>query len=127
MGGLVVGVLGAMGAAVRSSDYHRRRSAVERVLVSAAERVKETPKVTCASPTSASYLAAARQAASAAGWSGSTVQITAITYWDGTTYGTTCYDNATNDLPLQRITIVVDHPGGGLHQQLEFVKGELDG
>ena len=129
LGSVVVGVLGAMAASISTSDYHRKRSEVESVLVSAAERIKETPPVVCAKTSDGSadaYLAAARRAATAEGWSGSAVQITSITYWDGAAYGATCYDNATNKLPLQRITVEVTHPSGRARQQLELVKGELD-
>ena len=113
---------------IRTSDYHRKRTEVESVLVSAAERIKETAAVACAThrrlgrPTST----AARQAATAEGWGGSTVRIVSIQYWNGTTYGSTCYDNATNALRLQRIKLEVVHPSGDVQKQLELVKGVLD-
>jgi type II secretory pathway pseudopilin PulG len=123
LGTVFVAVLAGMSTSIKGSDIHRRRAETENVLVSGSERLKETAKVACATTTTASYVSAVEAAATAQGWAGSRVRITAIRYWDGTTYGTTCYDNATNRLPLQQITIEVTHPRGKVVQPLTFVKG----
>jgi Tfp pilus assembly protein PilV len=120
---VVSGLLTAMLVSIRISALHRDRVEIESVLVSSAERLKSVAKVPCAVPTDASYLAAARAAATAKGWDGSTVQITSIQYWDGTTYGGTCYDNATNGLPLQQITLRATSPRGKVIRNLTLVKG----
>ena len=118
-----VAILTGMGTSIRVTDYHRQRAQAENVLVSGVERVKAVPKVACATPAETSYGDAARSAATAQGWAASTIAITSIEYWNGTAYGATCYDNTTNRLPLQRVTLEVSHPGGRVVQALTFVKG----
>ena len=118
-----VAILTGMGASIRLTDYHKQRAQTENVLVSGVERVKAVPKVACATANDSSYTDAARAAATAQGWPAASTVIVSIEYWDGTGYGSTCYDNATNGLPLQRITLRVAHPGGRVVQTLAFVKG----
>lgn len=118
-----VAILQAIAVSIRLSDLHRQQAEVGAVVVSALERVKETTKVACASKTQATYVAAAKGAATTEGWNASTVQITQVRYWDGTGYGTVCYDNLVSRLPLQQITVVVAHPRGRVTNTLTFVKG----
>jgi hypothetical protein len=46
-----------------------------------------------------------------------------VRYWDGTSYGTTCYDDLVHRLPLQEITLEVRNPRGDVVRTLALVKG----
>lgn len=118
-------ILGGMATSINASDIHRQQSQVAAVLDSAIERVKSptTAKVACAPKTQGAYVTAAQTAATDQGWAASRVTITLVEYWDGTTYGATCYDNPTNQLDLQRITLSVSDPQGRSPQTLSFIKG----
>lgn len=121
-------ILGGMATSINASDIHRQQSQVGAVLDSAIERLKAptTAKVACATATQATYLSAAQAAAVAQGWAATRVTITSIEYWDGTAYAVgsaNCYDNATNKLDLQRITLQVSDPQGRSPQSLSFIKG----
>ena len=118
-----VSLLGALRMSIFGSDSHKQQSQVESVIGTAAENVKAATRVACAAPSD--YLGAAQAAATTTppGWAASTVQITGIQYWDGTTYGSTCYDDAAhNFLNLQLITIQVTNPGTRADQTISFVK-----
>ena len=124
LGVTAVAVLAGMAVSIRSADQHRQQAQLQAVIVSAAERVKEIPRDRCATVSSASYQERAQSAALDEGWSGGTVQITSVEYWDGTTYGSACHDAAPSEsLPLQQITLEVTHPGARSKATLTFVKG----
>lgn len=120
----VVALAGALGVAITGSDRHEAQAQVETVLHAAVENVKDpvdTPHVACA--TTATYDARAQLAAAQAGTPAPTVQITAVQYWDGSNFGTTCYDDAAhNNLSLQLITISVTSAGARDDMTLSFVK-----
>lgn len=125
LGIAVVTLVTALAASIVGSDRHNQQANVESVLGSAVEKVKSpaVAHVTCASPSTATYVTAAQAAATSQSWSASSVQITNVEYWDGATFGTTCYDDpAHGNLALQRITVAVTNPGGRADQTLAFVK-----
>jgi hypothetical protein len=55
------------------------------------------------------------------GWSASQLTISGtVTFWNGSTYGSTCYES--NGLKLQQITIVAVSPEGDVSETLTVVK-----
>lgn len=122
------GILGGLASVALGSRLHRERSELQVVLGSAAEAVRDpaaAPHVTCAAATEATYLAAARAIALPAGWTASsTVDITAVRYWDGTGFGATCYDTVPlgNLLRLQLVTVEVTSPDGRTSESTNVVK-----
>jgi prepilin-type N-terminal cleavage/methylation domain-containing protein len=126
LGVCFVSLLGALGMSIIGSDIHKQQSQVESVIDSAAEKVKDpsVAHVACATASQGTYVAAAQgAAASQPGWAASTVQIIDVQYWDGTGFGTTCYDDAVHkNLNLQLITLKVTNPGTRADQTISVVK-----
>ena len=109
---VMVAILGGMGTSTAASGTHRRQAEVVALLTSSAERLKsekEVPYVTCATPTTASYLDAVKASQHPAGAivTGSAISITSVEYWQGNnTFSSTCQD-ATAQLRIQRITLSI--------------------
>jgi type II secretory pathway pseudopilin PulG len=108
-----VAILGGLSTSVFASRLHSQEAQVESVLDSAVESVKATGEVPCATPSTGTYKSAITSILPA-GWTASNASITSIQYWDGTTWGSHCYDNAAEDafhlMTLQLVTIKVTHP-----------------
>lgn len=130
LGTCVVALVTGLAASIVASDRHKQEAQVESVLHSAVEKVKDpvgVAHVACATTSQNTYVTAAQSAAPSGwtpGWApASTIQITDIKYWDGSTFGTTCYDDtAHGNLALQLITIHVINPGTRADKSLAFVK-----
>jgi type II secretory pathway pseudopilin PulG len=121
-------VLTGLATSIRASDAHKKQVQVQLALVSAAERVKDpaVPRVPCATPTTPSYLAAARAADVPDGWDpATTIRITAVRYSNGTTFSATCNDTDAlrHQLIAQLVTIEVESPDGRAKGSLVVAKG----
>jgi prepilin-type N-terminal cleavage/methylation domain-containing protein len=122
LGLAAVAVLGAFATLSVTSTRHRDLADVQSVLASAAEMVTapSTTRVACASPSN--YQTAARAAVLPASWSPNTVLVTAVQYWDGTNFGSACYDS--KGFRLQKITISVTSMNGRAAQSVDVYKGD---
>jgi len=114
--------VGALATFVSGTDVHRKQSDTFVVLENAAEVVKADSNtfVRCAVPSD--YTSAVAGTTRPTGWSAPVV--TSITYWNGSTFGSTCYDNtvAPNIAPLQLITLEAKSPDGRGDFSLSVVK-----
>lgn len=124
LGITIVAIMGGMVTTVLGSDIHRKQSVATTVLTGSAEVLK-MPATTfepCANETSAGYLAAVNAVNRPAGWPAPV--ITALSYWDGTAFQSTCYDKAAFGrlLRLQQITLTVSSPDGRSVETLAVVK-----
>lgn len=124
-----VALLAGLSTVALGSDIHRQQADAEVVLTSAAEHLKapEVPHQPCANENDAVYLAAVRSATVPPGWDPtSTIDITSVLYWDGSTFvPTPCYDTVAfgNLLTLQEITIEVRSPDGRAEESITIVRG----
>jgi type II secretory pathway pseudopilin PulG len=128
LGIALVAIVGGMAASVLSGDIHRKESSATAVLVSAAEALKD-PSVqykACATPSEATYVAVFSappvSTTAPAGWAAPV--ISSIAYWDGSAFGSTCYDTAAygNILRLQQITITVKSPDNRATEYFSVIK-----
>ena len=106
---VMVAVLGGMGTTYAAGGTHRRQSEAMALLLASAERLKasaEVDYVNCATPATATYATAAQASTLPSGSvvTGSAVSISSISYWNGSTFTSTCND-ATARLRLQQITL----------------------
>ena len=129
MGTVLIAVMNAALAGIRSSSSSAYRSKVETVLQNAADRVNRAPKA-CTYP---QFL---RAAAQAVGWTGNEVTATYRWYvpgdsaaaatpgtWDGD--GTTACDGPVPGSIVQLVTINVTSPDGKVTRELEVVKSDI--
>jgi prepilin-type N-terminal cleavage/methylation domain-containing protein len=148
MGIAVVAVLGAIGTQIKGVAVHRSQSNAAAVLGSAVELLKgNVAYKDCAavSPPNAgysAYLNAAQTAVVPADWASQgwtaakAVTITAISYWNGTSFpdpasagyaaSNTCHDSDSTDtygvLRMQSIRVVVTDPRGDDVETIDVVK-----
>lgn len=123
-----VALLAGLSTVALGSDIHRQQADAEVVLTSAAERLKapEVPHQPCANEDNPIYLAAARSAAVPPGWDPtSTIRIApgGVRYWDGSSFGGICHDNALGLLTLQEITLEVRSPDDRAVETITIVRG----
>ena len=131
---VVAVIVGGMATILSTSRVHRSQADSGSVLVSAMERLKssDVQRVPCATPSTASYVAATQGASLPSGWSSGAVSISSIQYETmanvngvpGVSYGTVCNDNGTSGLTLQLIKIKITSPDGRVTPSLSFVKGD---
>lgn len=126
MGLAFTAALGGMRLGLMGSDVHRSQATAETVLLSAVEKVKaQSGYQLCALPTNATYVGDARSAASAAGWSPSTVTITSVQYWNGTAFQGICSETASGPasfLRIQLVTMQVTSPAADATETMTFIK-----
>ena len=122
LGIAVVTILGAMTTGMMASFGHRQQANAGDVLLSAVERVKTAPYVTCAAPTD--YLSAAQGVTlpTGGGWTASAVAIPSISYWakDGS-FQATC-PTTSPFMRLELVTVAVTSPDGATTEQLSVLK-----
>jgi type II secretory pathway pseudopilin PulG len=118
-------ILTSMGTLARASDQHRQLVDVDAALVQAADSaIDDTalPYNGCATP--AEYNAVLPRPT---GWTNLALSITTVEYWNGTTFGATCYDDDTDVgsiARVQRITInAVNANGRGSHSLATVKRG----
>jgi Tfp pilus assembly protein PilE len=90
----VVALMAAFGTAVSTSALDQDQGRAQSALTTAAESVltADVPYVNCATGTTTQYRTPVDTALERVGFSSSAVSMV-VTYWDGTTYGSTCYDD----------------------------------
>lgn len=119
-------LLGGLTTLIVASDSKAEHARAATVLTSAADRLRDSSvtHVRCALPSEASYLAAVRSAGLPPGWTSSAITITAVQYWDGEGFGTTCHDTDALGrlLRLQLVTIAVQSPDGRGAESVSVVK-----
>ena len=127
LGIALVAILGGMATSVLSGDIHRKESTATTLLVTSAESLKDPSVVyqACATTTNATYvsaLSALPGVSLPAGWSPPV--ISTISYWNGSGFGSTCYDTAAygNLLRLQQITLTVKSPDNRGVETFSLVK-----
>jgi prepilin-type N-terminal cleavage/methylation domain-containing protein len=124
VGTAFVAILGGLRMLLLGSSINRQHAQAEAIAVSAAEELKAVDHAACAGATDAGYLAAVRSPNIVIpdGWDAqSAIRITQVQYWDGSGWGSTCYD--ANGLHLQRVTVEVESPDGRATENIEVLKG----
>ena len=122
LGAAVVTIVGAFGTLAISSDRSEKHAAVATTLTAAVESildVNRNPYQNCATtttyaPTSGLDVPATITTAN--------VTVTQVRYFDGATFGTTCFDNANPLFRLQQVTIRVRSANGRAEQSLTVLK-----
>jgi hypothetical protein len=122
------GTLTALTVAIKGSGQASRSSAARRWLISAADYLASdaVPRVGCTAGETAvrtAYQTAAQTVTSArpATWPAGQITVVApVLFWNGTTYGSTCYESS--GLRLQLITLRASSPTGGQTETLTLVK-----
>ncbi len=125
LGAAAAGTLSALVVAMQGSEAHRQHSAAQAWLQNASDAVNAVPRMPCTFGESAMrsfYLGVARSVPPPNEWSANQISIErAIEFWNGTDYGSTCYEEI--GLHLQKITLTVTSPDGEIIKQLEIIKG----
>lgn len=125
LGAAAVGTLNTLVVAMRSSEAHRQHSAAQAWLQNASDAINAVPRMPCTygeASLRSFYLGVARAVPAPNDWSASQISIErAVAFWNGTDYGTTCFEEI--GLHLQKITLTVTSPDGEIIKQLEMVKG----
>jgi len=135
---VVVAIIGGLGTVVLAEHVHREQADANAALVAAMERVKSPsiPRVSCATATESTYVAAAQAASPAlpTGWTISVVSVEYENYAPGSvSWDTTCHEfvpvgsppvMTPTTLTLQRITLQLATSDGRVTPKLSFVKGD---
>ena len=121
-------VLASLASSTTGSARHRELSTATAWLQSATDYLEVSPMEVCG--TSASVAAVYQSdirddladpddafVANSDGWASTAISVTGVKFWDGSAFGTTCYDD------LQLVTLRVASPNGKVTQTLDFVKG----
>ena len=122
------GTLTAVTVAIRGSGESARLSGARRWLVSASDYLASdgVPRVACTSGEAAvrsAYQSAIQSVTTSrpSGWPAGQITVVApVLFWNGDTYGSTCYD--TSGLRLQLITLRATAPTGGETETITLVK-----
>jgi len=115
----VLAVVGGMATSIIGTDHHRKQAQAHTVLVSAADVVKSqaaNPYQACA--TTGTY-APGSGVTLPAGWSGASISVRSITYWNGSTFAASC---PALDSKLQLIEVQVATPDGRATESVAVVK-----
>jgi prepilin-type N-terminal cleavage/methylation domain-containing protein len=120
-------ILGAVSTIAITSRGHNDQARAESVVTTAAERVRDplVAHMPCATPSTPTYLAAARSAPVPSGWdANSAITIISVDYWNGDTFGGPCLDDDAHDhlLTLQLVTVQVTSPDGRAVESVSVVK-----
>ncbi len=117
LGLVFAALLGAVMTTTRASDLHRLQSDGDTQILTAAEQIKAATYVdTCATSTAATPL---YPVVLASGW---TLTDQDVTYWNGTTFTATCYDNLHIGLSLQQIQLEVSSADGRASRSVTLAK-----
>jgi hypothetical protein len=137
MGTVVVTLLYAMETTIRLSKISDDQAKVESVIGSAADRVANFAYKPCPGfDGDDRYLSIAQAAAPAVGWTGSTVTIDEVRFWDPDTQSwepsngldeTLCNSSIslTDSRTLQKVRIRVTSPGGSHSRTTDVVKANF--
>jgi Tfp pilus assembly protein PilV len=124
VGTAFVAILGGLRMLLLGSSINRQHAQAETIAISAAEELKAADHTACAAANDGGYLAAVRSPniVIPAGWNAqAAIRITQVQYWNGTSWGSTCYD--ANGLHLQRVTVEVGSPDGHATESIDVLKG----
>ena len=154
LGTAVLSMIGAIRVVILASTTSDDQAKVEAILTSAADRLSATEYVPCPDIANGDYAniaAAAKTTVSDPSWSDANVQIVELKFWDATSGSARTVDgdpidadgswsdtnsmsavgcsnndiNLTTSRTLQRMTIRVTAPGGGLSRTIEVVKSPI--
>jgi prepilin-type N-terminal cleavage/methylation domain-containing protein len=138
MGTIILAIVGGMWAVVRASRQNDERAKTQAVLGAATDYLVAYLPVRCPQTMDPNpYLAQAQQAAAAVGWSGSTVSITGIKYWnprlndnEGDWQPVNDLDcnpaiGYTPNLTMQLVTVQVKSPSGQYVSKVDVVKADV--
>jgi hypothetical protein len=112
-------ILGAVGMASSSSTLHRNLATSQNLVRNWAEAVTAADYVKCAGP---GAFDGTKPNLTADQYKGYSATVSAVRYWDGTTFGTAC--SAATDTGLQRVSLVISAPasmGPSFDQTLDVV------
>jgi len=126
-----VGTLTAIATAVKGSGNQEKLSGARRWIVSAADHLVSTnvARVPCTAGEAnvrAAYQTAVQSVTNGRpdGWVASQITVrSTVLFWNGTTFGSTCYES--NGLDLQQIHLQVVDPTGTVDEVLTVVKGNV--
>lgn len=117
-----VSILTGIGTLVMGTDIHRKQSDAYVVLENAGEAVKADSNTFVRCAVASDYASALTGVTRPSGWSAPVIN--SVAYWNGSTFGATCYDStaAPNLAPLQLITIEAKSPDGRADVSIAIVK-----
>ena len=113
-------VLVSLVTSTAGSARHRELSTATAWLQSTTDQLEVSPMAVCgtSATVAATYQDDVRaNVPNSDGWPSSAISVTGVKFWDGTAFGTTCYDD------LQLVSLRVASPNGKVTQTLDFVKG----
>jgi type II secretory pathway pseudopilin PulG len=116
MGIAVVAVVGGIGTGILMSDIHRKQATAGAYVRDYAEAVE---KAVAASPSGYVANCAPNYAASFTPPGGYTAQITAVSFWNGSSFPTTC--DASADVGVQQVSLRVQSGDGRAAETLSVV------
>jgi type II secretory pathway pseudopilin PulG len=143
MGSIIVAIMGAMWAVVRSSAQNDDLAKVQAVLGSAADRIANYKYLECPEQAeqypdynAVSYARVGKAAVESVGWPDSTIEIIDYQFWNPTTsswqdsntiQGTDCNETVglTTSKTMQKITIRVTAPSGNSSSTIDIVKSDI--
>lgn len=129
LGMAAAATLPAVWGNVRTSALQRDSAAARRWVVSAGELAESAavPRASCPDDAIAEvYETSIRDASSASvpeGWAADDLTVTEVLFWNGTTFGPTCYEPAPQNLMLQLLRLRVASPDGRVAETLDVIKG----
>lgn len=112
-----VAILSGLGIAVQASSQHRAQATANTVLLSAAEAVKAASFTSCA--TTSTYDTSSGVTVPS-GWTAPAV--TAVQYWNGSSFFSGTCPSSPADRKLQMITIQAASPDGRATESITLVK-----
>jgi hypothetical protein len=127
-GTVVIAVLTGVRATIIASATNRDHANAHAWLQSATDVLYGEPRADCGEPgipDAAAVLAAYEGVVDVApnpeGWPASQITVASVQFWDGSGFGTDCFDDVAKT--LQRIQIRVSDPDGTIVEDVEIVKG----
>ena len=126
-GGVVVAIMGALFTVVRSANQNDDAIKLQAVVGGATDLLVAVEWKDCADG-SVGYIGAAQLAADRVGWPDTTVNVVEVHYWSAAAgdWVDNCTGAATPGSvdALQRITVAVQSPGGGVSKSFDVVKSD---
>jgi hypothetical protein len=112
------GILTAMVSGIGGSSRHRDHATATAWLHSAADYLELSPMAVCGGSTDVvqTYEDDIRTVDNSDGWDAANISVTSVQYWNGSSFGTTCYED------LQLVTIEVTSPDHDVTESTTIVK-----
>jgi hypothetical protein len=128
LGTVVIGTLAGLRATILASTLDRDHANAHAWLQSAADLLYGEDRVDCGTQAAsnltavkAAYQAIAQTAFNPEGWPVSNIEVYEVEFWNGTTYGDTCYDDL--GINLQLVKIRARDNDDRIIETVELVKG----